>query len=53
LDGSNSREAELANVFARLQENGMEAQDLTDNEIAKSHGRFMIGGRAKVTLNVC
>ena len=35
-------------IVARLQKDGYEVLDLTDNEVAKGHVRHMVGGRAQV-----
>lgn len=37
---------ELKSVLARLRKNGYEVLDMTDNEMAKLHIRYMVGGRA-------
>lgn len=42
------REAELSSLLARLQENGMTAVDLSGDELAKSHIRYLVGGRSGV-----
>ncbi|KAG5461015.1 MAG: hypothetical protein BJ554DRAFT_6864, partial [Olpidium bornovanus] len=41
------RLAEVAEIFEALKKKGMEATDLSDNELAKSHARYMIGGRSR------
>jgi threonine dehydratase len=53
--GSNSslsiqelRRQELQQIMEELQADGMEARDLSDDELAKSHARYLVGGRAKV-----
>ncbi len=38
--------AELAPLLARLRAEGLAAQDLSDNEMAKLHVRHLVGGRA-------
>ena len=43
---SSTREAELRDLFSRLQRGGMEAQDLSGDELAKSHIRYFMGGRS-------
>ena len=42
LDGLAERE-EICN---KIREAGMEALDITDNEMAKTHARFLAGGRS-------
>lgn len=44
-----TREQELLEVFAKLQENGMEAMDISHDEVAKSHARYLVGGKYKVS----
>ncbi|KDQ21874.1 hypothetical protein BOTBODRAFT_61461 [Botryobasidium botryosum FD-172 SS1] len=44
LDTS-SRTHEIADVLEELKSRGMPAVDISDNEMAKSHIRYMIGGR--------
>jgi threonine dehydratase len=41
---------DLAAVLAALTREGYEAQDLTDNEVAKLHIRYMVGGRAPADM---
>lgn len=41
------REKELKEVMSAMREEGFHPYDLTDNEIAKSHGRYLVGGRNK------
>ena len=45
---SSTREIELANLMHRLQRGGMEAQDLSGDELTKSHIRYFMGGRSGV-----
>ncbi|KAH3902628.1 probable Threonine dehydratase, mitochondrial [Saccharomycodes ludwigii] len=42
------REKELKQVFAQLEKNGFEAVDISDNEMAKSHGRYLVGGASNI-----
>jgi len=42
-----SGEAERSELLAQLQAKGYEVLDLSDNEMAKTHIRYMVGGRAK------
>jgi len=37
---------DLAELMIKLQQKGYEAKDLTDNEVAKLHIRYMVGGHA-------
>ncbi|QEP44058.1 threonine ammonia-lyase, biosynthetic [Ectothiorhodospiraceae bacterium BW-2] len=41
-------EQELSELLQQLQHNDLPAIDLSDNEAAKLHVRYMVGGRAKV-----
>jgi threonine dehydratase len=43
-----TRNSELADLFQRLSDDGMQAADLSNDELAKSHIRFLIGGRSNV-----
>ncbi|KAG7807807.1 hypothetical protein KL921_004102 [Ogataea angusta] len=42
------RNKELGKVMKELEQAGFKAQDLTDNEMAKSHGRYLVGGKVHV-----
>ncbi|GMM37383.1 threonine ammonia-lyase [Saccharomycopsis crataegensis] len=42
----NSRELEVEEVINKLSALGFEAVDISDNEIAKNHGRYLVGGNA-------
>lgn len=44
-----SRANDLADLIERLAAEGMTAKDLSENELAKSHIRYMNGGRSSVT----
>lgn len=48
---SSIRQAELSHILASLKNEGMEAIDLSDNEMAKSHARYLIGGKSKGIQN--
>ncbi|KAL0956577.1 hypothetical protein HGRIS_002715 [Hohenbuehelia grisea] len=39
-----SRSTEVAGILQALETEGMKGFDVSDNEMAKSHGRYMIGG---------
>lgn len=41
---TSSRTTELSDVLTELQDKGMDARDISDDEIAKSHVRYMVGG---------
>ena len=43
-----TRDAELQDLVQRLARDGMQAADLSDDELAKSHIRYLIGGRSNV-----
>ena len=45
---ANSRTSELADLFHRLRKDGMHATDLSGDELAKSHIRYLVGGRSAV-----
>ncbi|KLO14263.1 threonine dehydratase I [Schizopora paradoxa] len=45
---SNSREKEVQGVLAELEEKGMKGCDISDDEFAKSHARYMVGGSKDV-----
>ncbi|KAL1629636.1 threonine deaminase [Diplodia seriata] len=40
-----SRSRDLADLLARLEKDGMHAIDLSGDEVAKSHVRYLVGGR--------
>ncbi|KAJ1666861.1 threonine deaminase [Coemansia sp. RSA 1813] len=42
------REREVPEIIQKLSAQSMEATDLTDNELAKSHARYIVGGRSSV-----
>ena len=42
------RASQLADLFKRLADDGMEAVDLSEDELAKSHVRHLVGGRCDV-----
>ncbi|CCK69473.1 threonine ammonia-lyase ILV1 KNAG_0C03690 [Huiozyma naganishii CBS 8797] len=42
------REKEIKQVVQQLHSIGFEAVDISDNELAKSHGRYLVGGASKV-----
>lgn len=49
LDPKN-RESELKGLFADFVKEGFEKPtDLSDNELAKSHAKFLVGGRFEVS----
>lgn len=48
LDGTQPREEEVKGLFAALKAEDMDAMDLSDDELAKSHARYMIGGPQSV-----
>ncbi|KAF2201500.1 threonine dehydratase-like protein [Delitschia confertaspora ATCC 74209] len=43
-----TREADLADLIHRLSVEGMIAEDLSQDELAKSHIRYLVGGRSNV-----
>lgn len=42
------RDLELSSLLTRLEAAGMKATDLSENELAKSHVRYLVGGRSAV-----
>lgn len=42
---------EKATILAQLKQGGYDVEDLSDDEIAKTHIRYMIGGRSSSQLN--
>lgn len=42
------REKEIKQVMQQIHNLGFEAVDISDNEMAKSHGRYLVGGASKV-----
>lgn len=44
----NDRAKELPALIQEMKDHGFEAWDLSDNELAKSHGRYLVGGKARV-----
>lgn len=44
------RSKEVSEVLSKLSEGGMKGYDISDDEMAKSHARYMIGG-CKVVPN--
>ena len=51
LCASPDRDADVAAVLEQLSLNDMHGHDLSGNEIAKSHARYLIGGRQAVHNN--
>jgi threonine dehydratase len=43
-----SRAEDVARILATLDKEGMKGYDISDDEFAKTHGRYMVGGRAAV-----
>lgn len=43
---ASTRTRDLENLFLRLEEEGMTARDLSGDELAKSHIRYLVGGRS-------
>lgn len=38
----------MGQVIAELQKEGMDANDISEDELAKAHGRYMVGGCQEV-----
>ncbi|KAL2215503.1 threonine dehydratase, biosynthetic [Thermoascus aurantiacus ATCC 26904] len=47
LSASTGRD-DLANIIAQLEKAGMSATDISDDELAKTHIRYLVGGRSGV-----
>ncbi|KAL8726728.1 MAG: hypothetical protein Q9166_006523 [cf. Caloplaca sp. 2 TL-2023] len=45
---ASTRAEELSNLIERLGQNGMKAEDLSGDELAKTHIRYLVGGRSGV-----
>ncbi|KAI9888013.1 MAG: Threonine dehydratase biosynthetic, chloroplastic [Watsoniomyces obsoletus] len=45
---ASEREKEMKALFNRIDEAGMKAQDISENELAKTHIRYLVGGRSDV-----
>lgn len=45
---TNSRKQEVSELLSTLEKQGMKGLDLSDDELAKSHSRYLIGGAHKV-----
>ncbi|GAA5935550.1 threonine ammonia-lyase ILV1 [Sporobolomyces koalae] len=48
LDPHQARQAELSSLLDSLHGSGFKALDISDNELAKSHSRYLVGGKSKV-----
>lgn len=48
LPTSAVRSTELQTLLDDLEKDGMPAMDISDNEFAKSHARYLVGGRSEV-----
>lgn len=42
------REKEVSEVLAQLEKQDMKGHDISDDELAKSHARYMVGGCSNV-----
>lgn len=42
------REKEIKQVMQQIRTLGFDAVDISDNELAKSHGRYLVGGASKI-----
>lgn len=49
ISNAASRHSELASLFLRLEQSGMVATDVSDDELAKTHIRYLNGGRSSVS----
>lgn len=48
LTPQQARQEELGDILSSLRGGGMKPIDLSDNEMAKSHARYLVGGRQHV-----
>lgn len=48
VTAASSREAELSSLSSRLASAGMTMTDISDDELAKTHVRYLVGGRTTV-----
>lgn len=48
LSPQERRRQELQGVMDGMQQSGMSALDISDNELAKAHARYLVGGRSDV-----
>ncbi|BGP33099.1 threonine deaminase [Rhodotorula toruloides] len=48
LTPAQQRKEELSSIVSTLEAGGMKALDISDNELAKSHARYLVGGKSKV-----
>ncbi|GAA5889467.1 hypothetical protein JCM5296_006370 [Sporobolomyces johnsonii] len=48
LSPQEARHEELSSIVSALKTQGMKALDISDNEMAKSHARYLVGGKSKV-----
>lgn len=49
VTAASSREAELSSLSSRLASAGMKMTDISDDELAKTHIRYLVGGRTDVS----
>jgi threonine dehydratase len=47
-----SSHEDTISVISTINSNGMEALDLSDNEMAKVHGKFLVGGRSPGVIRI-
>jgi threonine dehydratase len=45
-----ARKKELKGILDALEADGMSADDLSDNELAKDHARYLVGGKRRVPV---
>lgn len=43
-----THKSEVQSIISSISDEGMDAVDISDNEVAKAHARYMVGGRSKV-----
>ncbi|RMD44321.1 hypothetical protein DV735_g878, partial [Chaetothyriales sp. CBS 134920] len=48
VSSASARATEIGSLFSRLEAEGMQPRDFSDDELAKTHVRYLVGGRASV-----
>ena len=49
VSSASARSGEIGSLFSRLSAEGMTPKDISDDELAKTHIRYLVGGRANVS----
>ncbi|RMZ87777.1 hypothetical protein DV736_g5000, partial [Chaetothyriales sp. CBS 134916] len=48
VSSASARPTEIGSLFSRLEAEGMQPKDISDDELAKTHVRYLVGGRSSV-----